>query len=191
MDNNEINLNQNDNQNVPSTVKVENNKKGPMIIIIVLVLIIVGLCSYIVYDKITSNNNNQSNENPTSDISTDNKETSSNKSDSSINDDSSSKSDKSTDEEIIEEQFEEWLKDKDSNIVDYSIDNIEIQNSDDNGSLGYNEDDVLVLIKFSVKTSGDKTIWIAGNGEEKGDYVSASRCGYLRNGKLTITGTSW
>ena len=97
----------------------------------------------------------------------------------------------------ISEAFQDYLKElsaqEGAELADYTIENINVLSEDEkrevveNFSGDYFMTDVLASVIFSVKPA-DKTsmYWLAGNGEESGDWVvNKNLLVTMRDGKLT------
>lgn len=104
-----------------------------------------------------------------------------------------------TDEEIIKRLFiKEYLQSPEAaELLDYRIDKVEILTGKERQSvieMGYQETDTLATVTYSVKVNDVNTsAWNAGNGEGyDGQWIlRKNNCVVLRNGKLTVTGTSF
>lgn len=106
-------------------------------------------------------------------------------------------------QDTIKELFLAKLKALDNSnsekLLDYRVDKIEILNDKEDQSfieLGYNLNDILAYVTYSVKPKNVNTsTWLAGNGEAEGGWIiNKVACECLRNGKLvdsTGLNTGW
>lgn len=102
-------------------------------------------------------------------------------------------------EDTIKDLFLAKLKALDKSnpekLLDYRVDKVEILNNSEK-PLGYNSDDILAYVTYSVKPKNvTTTAWTAGNGEVNGDWIiNKVACECLRNNKLVDTtslNTGW
>ncbi len=105
---------------------------------------------------------------------------------------------KLSNEDIIKDLYLSELKKLDNNnsekLLDYRVDKVEIiDNTQSFVELGYNSNDTLAYITYSIKPQNvNSSVWIAGNGEIEGEWIiNKLACVCLRNGKLIDVGTSW
>lgn len=104
-------------------------------------------------------------------------------------------------EDTIQNLFIDKLKSLDNNnpekLLDYRVDKVEIiYNNQEFMDLGYNSNDILAYVTYSVKPQDvTATAWIAGNGEVEGEWIiNKVACECLRDGKLinnTGLNTGW
>ena len=109
-----------------------------------------------------------------------------------------------TDEEIVREQFLEYLKklqnESKEKILDYRIDSVTIITGDDKEAIldmdqgqYYKKTDVLFSVKYSLKPEDPENSTLnAGKGaEDVNGWFNLYLCGNLRNGKIQELGTGW
>lgn len=109
---------------------------------------------------------------------------------------------KLADRETIFDLFDAYIEEQANvsgeELSAYRIENVMILNDEDKNAIvqefsgDYFETDILAAVTFSVKPMKSNSMWLAGNGEESGDWIyNKSLLVTLRDGELVNVGTGW